>query len=297
MPITFRTYEPQPRFSEDYEKVRAFFLDTRDTNFSYGRWDWMITHGMLDAGALAAIGLWERGSELVAVATYDTRPTDGYARIREGYEDLKPEVFAYAALTFAQDPPGGRVGKMIVPDQDRALQQAAVDAGFIPSQDREMDAVFVGPNTPYALPDGFSVTSLRETYDLRQYRRVLYKGFNHEEKEGPFAITEAELVWAHLEMERPNVNLDLKVAIVAPDGNFASYCGMWYDPAADFAIVEPVATDPAYRRMGLGRAAVLEGVRRCFALGAKRAFVGSSQQFYYSIGFRPYATATAWVRA
>jgi hypothetical protein len=41
---------------------------------------------------------------------------------------------------------------------------------------------------------------------------------------------------------------------------------------------------------------VLEGLCRCKALGSKRAFVGSSQQFYYSIGFRPYATGTWWKR-
>jgi predicted N-acetyltransferase YhbS len=48
--------------------------------------------------------------------------------------------------------------------------------------------------------------------------------------------------------------------------------------------------------MGLGRAAVLEGLRRCAKLGAKRAFVGSSQQFYYNIGFRPYTSNTWWER-
>ena len=29
-------------------------------------------------------------------------------------------------------------------------------------------------------------------------------------------------------------------------------------------------------------------------MGAKMAFVGSFQQFYYSIGFRPYLTSTWW---
>ncbi|MNC56245.1 Acetyltransferase (GNAT) family protein [compost metagenome] len=82
--------------------------------------------------------------------------------------------------------------------------------------------------------------------------------------------------------------------MVAPDGNFVSYCGIWHDPEAGFAIIEPVATDPDYRRMRLGKAAVLEGIRRAGVLGAKKAFVGSSQQFYYSIGLRPYATATIW---
>jgi len=47
-------------------------------------------------------------------------------------------------------------------------------------------------------------------------------------------------------------------------------------------------------KMGLGKAAVLEGIRRVGELGAKKVFVGSSQQFYYSIGMRPFATATMW---
>ncbi|OZV13934.1 hypothetical protein CIW83_00390 [Tissierella sp. P1] len=73
-------------------------------------------------------------------------------------------------------------------------------------------------------------------------------------------------------MIRPNVDLNLKVAVVAPDGNFVSYCGMWYDPEVGYAVVEPVATDPDYRRMGLGKAAVLEGIKRVGKLGAKTAW-------------------------
>lgn len=44
--------------------------------------------------------------------------------------------------------------------------------------------------------------------------------------------------------------------------------------------------------MGLGREAVYEGLRRVKAMGAKAAVVGSSQQFYYSLGFVPYSTGT-----
>jgi predicted N-acetyltransferase YhbS len=69
---------------------------------------------------------------------------------------------------------------------------------------------------------------------------------------------------------------------------------MWFDERSKTALVEPVATEPAYRKMGLGKAAVLEPIKRCGALGAERALVGSSQQFYYNIGFRPYATSTWW---
>jgi len=69
---------------------------------------------------------------------------------------------------------------------------------------------------------------------------------------------------------------------------------MWYDSDTNYALVEPVATDPQYRMMGLGKAAVLEAVLRCGKLGAKKAYVGSLQQFYYNIGFYPVSTETFW---
>jgi predicted N-acetyltransferase YhbS len=57
-----------------------------------------------------------------------------------------------------------------------------------------------------------------------------------------------------------------------------------------------VATDPDYRRLGLGGAAVLEGIRRCGELGARVACVGSAQPFYLSLGFRPVHNSHAWKR-
>ena len=86
----------------------------------------------------------------------------------------------------------------------------------------------------------------------------------------------------------------LKICVAAPDGNYVSHCGMWCQKNDFYCYVEPVATDPDYRRMGLGRAAVLEAVRRCGELGAKQAVVGSDQQFYFNIGFYPVQTLTHW---
>ena len=59
---------------------------------------------------------------------------------------------------------------------------------------------------------------------------------------------------------------------------------------------EMVATDPDYRRLRLGKAAVLEGIRRCAELGAKEAFVGSDQLFYQTIGFQKVYNTECWVK-
>ena len=84
--------------------------------------------------------------------------------------------------------------------------------------------------------------------------------------------------------------------VEAPDENLVSYCGLWYVPANELAYVEPVATDPDFRRRGLGSAAVREAIRRSAALGATRAVVGSGLEFYRAIGFRQCALAFPWHR-
>jgi len=94
----------------------------------------------------------------------------------------------------------------------------------------------------------------------------------------------------------PNYKRNLNIVVVAPDGNYVSYCGMWYDEINKIGYVEPVATDPDYRKMGLGKAAVLEGVRRCKELGANKVYVVSNQQFYLNIGFEIIYKIEAWLK-
>ena len=295
MPALFRTYAHPAGITEDYYKLRAFFLKRGGADFPFGRWDWMITHGWLDKEAIQKIGIWEDAGEIVAVMTFDTQPGEGFLCVLPGYEDLRVEMVRYARQNLRRD---GKF-RLLVWDTDQSFQDIAAGEGFMASPEKEFDAVYpiVQPDAiQYTLPEGFRVEGMDEGIDIEKYGRVLWKGFNHERNgEGPFQLTVSKRRHLTEEMFRPNVDLSLKIAVVAPDNEYAAYCGMWLDPASPDALVEPVATDPAYRKMGLGKAAVLEGIRRCAQRGAKRAWVGSSQQFYYSIGFRPCNTYSWWI--
>lgn len=291
MSATFRSYNPEPLFGEDYYKLRDFLIRLDSHNYHFGRWDWMITHGWLDKSGLPRIGLWEENGEIVAAATYDCALGKAYLLTGNRHRCLNEEMLLYAKDALAKD---GNF-RFLILDSDMELQDVAARNGFFPTQGKECDAIYPidVDQITYSLPDGFKITSMEDTFDLYKYGQVLWKGFDHEiNGEGEFSADDERN--GREEFERPNINLNLKIAVVAPNGDFVSYCGMWQDKASQSALVEPVATDPAYRKMGLGRAAVLEAVRRCGQLGAKRAFVCSSQQFYYSIGFRPYATSTFW---
>ena len=94
----------------------------------------------------------------------------------------------------------------------------------------------------------------------------------------------------------PHFRKDLNIVVEAPAGHFVAYSGTWYEETNRYAYVEPVATDPDYRRRGLGKAAVLEGIRRCAELGATVAYVGSDLPFYMAIGFEKVYTDPCWAR-
>lgn len=293
MTICFRNYTKKPGITEDYHKVRDFFIRLGYAEFTYARWDWMITHGYLDRSAVGKIGIWEDGGQIVGIATFDCQLGKAFCLTLPEYALLKKEILIYAKDNLSKD---GKFG-VVISDNDLKFQNTAANLGFCASPEKENDAIFYldETSTKYNLPDGFHITTMKETYDPYQYLRVLWKGFNHElNGEGEFLYSKEKELLVKEEMIRSNVDLDLKVAVATTDGNFASYCGMWYDPKAGYAVIEPVSTDPAYRKMGLGRAAVLEGIRRVGELGATTAIVGSSKQFYYSIGLRPFRTSTIW---
>lgn len=295
MDVRLRSYSGSVDFAGDYAPLRNFLAQLNEPNYLPGRWDWMYTHPNLEADGLTRIGLWEEAGRVVALATYDTQLGRAHLLRLPGYEEpaLLHSMLEYARQHLSK----AGCFEVLIADGDRPLQQAAASLGYHPTQDGERCAYCplteTSPSRP--LPPGYSLISLAERCDIYQYGRVLWRGFGHEQRgEGRYAPGPDDLAQMEQALLRPNVDLSLKLAAVAPDGGFVAYCGTWLSPDGQSALVEPVATDPDFRRMGLGRAVVMEALHRCAQLGARRAFVGSSQQFYYAIGFRPYATHTWW---
>lgn len=90
---------------------------------------------------------------------------------------------------------------------------------------------------------------------------------------------------------------DLDLVAVTPDGQFASYCIVWYDPINRVGEFEPVGTRKAWERRGLGKAVLLEGFRRLQKLGAKKAVVYCYEDnlaFYQSAGFEEFNQWLGW---
>jgi len=92
----------------------------------------------------------------------------------------------------------------------------------------------------------------------------------------------------------PGYTPELDLVAVSAIGTFASYCICWLDPVNRIGEFEPVGTHSAFRGRGLGKAVMLEGLRRLKAFGMQTAIVCSlgnneaSKRLYESLGLRTY---------
>ena len=295
MSITVRSYSNP----DDFELVGQFLVNTynvegRHRNWLQPRWEYMHYHPLLDESSLDKIGIWEDADDIVGVVHHEHRMGEIYIEISPDYSYLKKDMLEYAQEYLYRDENEGRLLQVFINQTDDEFEAIAHDLGFHKEETHQEDMSqlkIVDPFPIINVPEGFRLKSLQEDNDLIKIHRVLHRGFNH-----PGEPPADEIKGRKKMQSAPNFRKDLTIVVEAPDGNFVSFCGMWYEASNKIAYVEPVATDPDYRRMGLGKAAVLEGIRRCGELGATDAFVGSGQTFYIAMGFRKIFTCYLWTK-
>lgn len=294
MTVSFKPYD----HAAEYDRVGQFLNETwkiaeGHINWMQPRWEYMHFHPLIKQVRLDSIGIWTEGEEIVAVVHPEHEMGVAYFELRPEYAHLKQDMLAHAEDHISSENKGVRQLGVYVNDTDIELQTLVDDRGYAITGRSDPISQIVADRVPTKspLPHGFKLQSLAEDNDLPKLNRCLWRGFDHGVEPPDDGVKGSRLM-----QSAPNYKKDLNLVVVAPDGNFVSYCGMWYEPAQRVAYVEPVATDPDYRRMGLGTAVVLEGVRRCIALGATAAYVGSAMPFYRSMGFEPVYTSTLWVR-
>ncbi|MBN1137265.1 MAG: GNAT family N-acetyltransferase [Anaerolineae bacterium] len=299
MGIRFRHYN----HPEDYRLVDEFLIrhylpGNADGNWVEPAWEYMHYHPLLDSSSLDKIGIWEEAGEIVAVAHYEWHLEEAFFQFHPAYRYLRQEMLDYAeqSLYGISRKDGRKLLCAHVNDNDGEFLSLVKARGYEKDVEEARPVAMFEIPEPFpaiSLPAGFYLKSLADECDWVQVNRVLWRGFDNP---GEPPTTDEDIEERKRMFDTPKARRDLKIAVKAPNGEFASFCGMFYEPAGQYAYVEPVATDPAYRRMGLGQAAVLEGIRRCGALGATVAYVGSDQAFYLSLGFKIVYTSERWVK-
>jgi predicted N-acetyltransferase YhbS len=286
----------------DYERINRFLIEIYQPGevlraWLQPRWEYMHFHTLIEGLPLDRIGIAEDGDgRILGVVHFEHHPAFNYLQIRPRHEHLYGELLDYAETHLGGESKtfGRRVLGFYVNDFDQRLESIVQRRGYQKQDDfaEEQSRYLIdGPVPSPPLPDGFRLKSLADDNDFHKINRVLWRGFDHE---GP--PPDEEVAGRQQAQRAPNFRRDLTIVAVTPNGDYGSFAGMWAVSENKVCYVEPVATDPSYRRMGLGRAAVLESIRRAASEGAEVAWVGSGQEFYLAMGFTIQNTANLWVK-
>lgn len=136
------------------------------------------------------------------------------------------------------------------------------------------------------LPDGYQVREVAETGELSN-RAAIQRAVWH-----PWTVGNVSDDDYACFMRLPGYDRFLDLVTVTPDGTIAAYVNGWIDPINRIGDFGPVGALSAYRRQGLTRAALLEGLRRMKACGMNRVCISTgvsntpAKRLYESIGFK-----------
>lgn len=135
------------------------------------------------------------------------------------------------------------------------------------------------------LPDGFTMGGVHGLNDGRARAAVTYAAFGVTSNWEHYAADYARF------MNSPMYDGERDVLVRSPDGRGAAACTIWFDPVNAIGLFEPVATHPDFQGRGLGKAAMVEGLRRMKSAGMTRAILGfdpnniAARRLYETIGF------------
>jgi predicted N-acetyltransferase YhbS len=294
MNITRRPYR-----SEDCQRIGQFLVkhyqpDNQDGNWLRPTWDYMHSHPMLDESVLERIAVWEDEGEIVGVAHYESMLGEAFFECHPDYIFLKSEMLQYAEENLSRSENESKKLRIYTNDFDTEFESLVSETGYhlLDKELRPLSQLIIPTEIPEAeLPVGFRVLSLADENDLTKINQVLWRGFNH-----PGEPPKEEEAGRKKMQSSPNFRKDLTIVVADPGGNFRAFCGFWFVPENRYGVIEPLATDPDFRRMGLAKAGVWEGVRRCRDLGAETIYVGSDLPFYLALGFKPIYLTRPWIK-
>lgn len=308
MKTVHKAYEPDT----DFMRIRDFIVDTfalyqRPFNWLVDRWNvcrycvipihsyynvryfgvpTRPRHHFRDELPLweQSIGIWENeeGNIVGVVHSENEEPGEVWFQIHPDYTFLYDEMVTYAEEHLADCVDNLGYVKLYV-NNDCELEEIARARGYKQLKYRTHYLEYTIQDLPVPeLPDGYVIKSVIEEDDVDKRRMAKAIAFG-----GGYAPSD----WAPAEVfkgiqQAPDYRKDLDLFIVAPNGEYASFCTIWMDVKNKYGVFEPVGTHAEYQGQGLGRALLMEGFRRMARYGATRSFMSSTIEFYRKIGFR-----------
>ncbi len=283
----------------------TFFLNGRqEINWPVYRWDYWIWHinaNIFHYDLSAAIFLWQNDRDQLMGVLNPDGPGEAILHVHPLFRtvDLEVEMMTTAETQYAITQPDGQQKLTIwCPEDDLVRRDILTRRGYtrqnFPEYQRRRYSSQPVASVP--APPGYTLRAQAGEEELPARSWASWKAFHPAEPDSKYQGWE----WYRSVTHAPLYRKDLDLVAVAPNGEVAAFCTLWYDPETSTAAFEPVGTHPDHQRRGLARALMSEGLRRVHRLGANLVTVGSYSEtagaLYASVGFSEYSLSFPWTK-
>lgn len=285
--ITKRRY----KILEDYNRVYKFLTETYNKETKNGmllpQFFENAHFSFLDYYKTHHIGIWEDDGNIVAISTFEHSVGLCLMHTRKDYKFLLPELLEWAEQELFAKKDDICYLEVWLTNTETEKRELIKNAGY--SFKNSVPVMIFPYNKPFPerkLPQGFTIINGINA-ELLKLKHCWYKGFdNPGEPDDDFDRNLFSL-------NAPYCDMSLATIVVAPDGEYACALGMYFDETNKYAYLEPLATIPKYRRMGLATICLTEAMKKTKDLGAKYCYVGD-REFYTAIGCETVMNHEIW---
>lgn len=294
MSLTARMYASVDDLELMKDMLRAAKQQYPDSGIHIGDLDWWVFYDTSGVPLQDKVRLWFEGEQLVAWAWNRPERSDYELFVHPAYRGT-PQQDAVLMQTIDElsarirqqprknDSPPKITGYA---NEDETAHLALLErlgfsgSPFLINFVQDIRGVLPSP----VLPDGFTFLDCVRPDDAE--RRALA----HKDAFQPHSKMTVDHYRTF--MTAPGYDPEMDIAVVAPDGTIVSFAMSWIDPANRLGVFEPVGTRYEFHRRGLGKAALLEGLRRLQARGMETVLVSCDAEepgnviFYQSAGFQ-----------
>jgi len=292
----------------DYDRGFSFFRELYRESYNVPHWlpirweyaEYLVSPLMKDRGSpidwKETIYLWETDTgEIVAILCSENPDENIFIHTKPEYRYLEEEMVDVAekriisgtlnkskALIWCQSGDSYRESML----QKRGYQKQRV-VEYLNWRDLSI------PLPEVKMPDGFTLHNMVSEEGLNLQHKITRMAGAFDSK--PYLID------IYRNMQRgPSYRKEFDLYTTDRHGNVTSFCIIWYDEELNICDFEPVGTDAAHRRKGLGKATLNAGLRTLKQAGVSRAYVGSAgdyrMSFYNASGFTNRVAFHPWMK-
>lgn len=245
--------------------------------------------------------LWETPEGQIAAVLHPLCHDEIRLHVHPHYRtpELEEEMLAYAEEHhFDYLPSGQRILYSPVFSDDTMRQQVQSRRGFEKRAGwahhwrRDLNE----PIPPEQPVPGYVIRSMGDKAEHPARSCASWRAFHAEE---PDEAYDNDYSWYRNIQSAPLYRRDLDIVAVTPQDEIAAFCTISYDDYTRSAICELVGTAAEHWQRGLGKAVMLEGMRRLQQLGCTRLFATATEEpadFLYGSLLQTYKLTETWTK-